>query len=57
MIHMGQTVSPIGKLMDILKKGDIVTHFFAQLTPAPGAKQLAKAVWNAVEQSAAVPVR
>jgi len=29
MIHMGQTVSPIGKLIDLLKKGDIVTHMFA----------------------------
>ncbi|HWF37194.1 MAG TPA: amidohydrolase family protein [Candidatus Acidoferrales bacterium] len=29
MIHMGQTISPIGKLMDLLKRGDIVTHMFA----------------------------
>jgi dihydroorotase len=29
MIHMGQTVSPLGKLMDLLKPGDIVTHMFA----------------------------
>ena len=29
MIHMGQTISPIGKLMDLLKPGDIVTHMFA----------------------------
>jgi len=29
MIHMGQTISPIGKLMDLLKRGDIVTHLFA----------------------------
>lgn len=29
MIHMGQTMSPIGKLMDLLKRGDIVTHMFA----------------------------
>jgi dihydroorotase len=29
MIHMGQTVSPFGKLVDLLKKGDIVTHMFA----------------------------
>ncbi len=29
MIHMGQTVSPIGKLMGLLKPGDIVTHMFA----------------------------
>ncbi len=29
MIHMGQTMSPIGKLVDLLKEGDIVTHMFA----------------------------
>jgi len=29
MIHMGQTVSPLPKLMDLLKAGDIVTHMFA----------------------------
>jgi dihydroorotase len=29
MIHMGQTISPIGKIMDLLKPGDIVTHMFA----------------------------
>jgi dihydroorotase len=29
MIHMGQTVSPFGKLVDLLKRGDIVTHMFA----------------------------
>src|SRR4029079_17424914 len=34
MIHMGQTMSPLGKLMDMLKKGDIVTHLFA---PPPNA--------------------
>ena len=34
MIHMGQTISPIGKLMDLLKRGDIVTHLFA---PPPNA--------------------
>jgi dihydroorotase len=34
MIHMGQTMSPLGKLVDILKKGDIVTHLFA---PPPNA--------------------
>jgi len=34
MIHMGQTMSPLGKLMDLLKKGDIVTHLFA---PPPNA--------------------
>src|SRR6185436_20700964 len=26
MIHMGQTVSPFGKLVDLLKRGDVVTH-------------------------------
>ncbi|HEY6362725.1 MAG TPA: amidohydrolase/deacetylase family metallohydrolase [Vicinamibacterales bacterium] len=29
MIHMGQTVSPLGRLMNLLKRGDIVTHMFA----------------------------
>src|SRR5579872_679099 len=29
MIHMGQTISPLGKLMDLLKRGDVVTHLFA----------------------------
>jgi dihydroorotase len=29
MIHMGQTVSPLPKLLAILKPGDIVTHVFA----------------------------
>ncbi|MBZ5659615.1 MAG: amidohydrolase family protein [Acidobacteriia bacterium] len=29
MIHMGQTVSPLPKLVDLLKRGDIVTHMFA----------------------------
>jgi len=29
MIHMGQTVSPMPKLLDLLKPGDIVTHMFA----------------------------
>jgi len=29
MIHMGQTISPIPKLFDLLKRGDIVTHMFA----------------------------
>jgi dihydroorotase len=29
MIHMGQTMSPLSKLLPILKKGDIVTHMFA----------------------------
>ena len=34
MIHMGQTMSPFGKLVDLLKRGDIVTHLFA---PPPNA--------------------
>jgi dihydroorotase len=34
MIHMGQTMSPFGKLVDLLKRGDIVTHMFA---PPPNA--------------------
>jgi dihydroorotase len=29
MIHMGQTVSALPKLMDLLRPGDIVTHMFA----------------------------
>lgn len=29
MIHMGQTISPLGKLVSLLKPGDIVTHMFA----------------------------
>ena len=29
MIHMGQTMSPLSKLMPLLKSGDIVTHMFA----------------------------
>jgi len=29
MIHMGQTISPLPKIMDLLKPGDIVTHMFA----------------------------
>jgi dihydroorotase len=29
MIHMGQTISPFSKLVDQLKRGDIVTHMFA----------------------------
>jgi dihydroorotase len=29
MIHMGQTISPLPKLVDLLKRGDIVTHLFA----------------------------
>ncbi len=29
MIHMGQTMSPLPKLLPLLKRGDIVTHMFA----------------------------
>ncbi len=29
MIHMGQTMSPLPKLVRLLKRGDIVTHMFA----------------------------
>src|SRR5262249_37222125 len=29
MIHMGQTVSPLSKLLALLKPGDVVTHMFA----------------------------
>ena len=29
MIHMGQTVSPLPRLINLLKRGDIVTHMFA----------------------------
>ncbi len=29
MIHMGQTLSPLPKLLDLLKPGDVVTHMFA----------------------------
>jgi dihydroorotase len=29
MIHMGQTVSPLPKLLELLKPGDVVTHMFA----------------------------
>ena len=29
MIHMGQTVSPLGRLLALLKPGDVVTHMFA----------------------------
>jgi dihydroorotase len=34
MIHMGQTISPLPKLLGLLKPGDIVTHMFA---PPPNA--------------------
>ena len=34
MIHMGQTASPLSRLLDLLKPGDIVTHMFA---PPPNA--------------------
>jgi dihydroorotase len=29
MIHIGQTVSPLPRLLNLLKRGDIVTHMFA----------------------------
>ena len=29
MIHMGQTVSPLPRLLSLLKRGDVVTHLFA----------------------------
>ena len=29
MIHMGQTMSPLPKLLALLKRGDVVTHMFA----------------------------
>ena len=29
MIHMGQTISPLPRLLALLKRGDIVTHMFA----------------------------
>lgn len=29
MIHMGQTISPLPRLFELLKRGDIVTHMFA----------------------------
>jgi dihydroorotase len=29
MIHMGQTLSPLSKILPMLKRGDIVTHMFA----------------------------
>ena len=29
MIHMGQTISPLSKLLPLLKRGDVVTHMFA----------------------------
>jgi len=34
MIHMGQTVAPLPTLLNLLKRGDIVTHMFA---PPPNA--------------------
>jgi dihydroorotase len=34
MIHMGQTISPLPKLIDLLKRGDVVTHMFA---PSPNS--------------------
>ena len=29
MIHMGQTISPLSKLVELLKRGDVITHMFA----------------------------
>jgi len=29
MIHMGQTISPLPRLLELLKPGDVVTHMFA----------------------------
>jgi dihydroorotase len=29
MIHMGQTMSPLPRLLELLKPGDVVTHMFA----------------------------
>jgi dihydroorotase len=29
MIHMGQTVSPLPKILELLKRGDVVTHLYA----------------------------
>ena len=29
MIHMGQTVSPLSKLLPLMRSGDIVTHMYA----------------------------
>jgi dihydroorotase len=29
MIHMGQTISPLPRLLALLKRGDVVTHMFA----------------------------
>jgi len=29
MIHMGQTITPLGKLIELLKPGDVVTHMYA----------------------------
>ena len=29
MIHMGQTMTPLSKLFDLLKRGDVVTHMLA----------------------------
>jgi dihydroorotase len=34
MIHMGQSASPLARLLPLLKRGDIVTHMFA---PPPNA--------------------
>jgi dihydroorotase len=32
MIHIGQTISPLPKILELLKRGDVVTHLYA---PAP----------------------
>ena len=34
MVHMGQTASPLGKLIDLLKRGDVLSHIYA---PPPHA--------------------
>jgi len=34
MIHMGQTMSPLPRLLALLKRGDVVTHLFA---PSPNS--------------------
>jgi len=34
LIHIGQTASPLGRLIDLLKRGDIVSHIYA---PPPHA--------------------
>ncbi|MBN8829398.1 MAG: amidohydrolase family protein [Sphingomonadales bacterium] len=34
MIHVGDTFTPLGQLLDLLKRGDIVTHMYAPLPNA-----------------------